>query len=118
MSLSFYTKTKISGTVLDLKTKNVKIFYSLNSKYLLMVEKIRKAKSLIIPFLLIALVNFLIFTTSCSDGSKSQYGQTVIIGMKGDFDSFNEVMERLYDWGDINLTDEWPPKKVCWIKTF
>ncbi|MDW7680399.1 MAG: peptide-binding protein [bacterium] len=28
---------------------------------------------------------------SCSDGNKSQDGQTVVIGMKGDFDSFNEL---------------------------
>ncbi len=33
----------------------------------------------------------LILTTGCSDGTKSQPDQTVIIGMKGDFDSFNEL---------------------------
>lgn len=32
-------------------------------------------------------------------------------------EGFDEVMERLYDWGDTKLDDNWPPKKVCWVRT-
>ncbi|MBC8185867.1 hypothetical protein H8E88_32670 [candidate division KSB1 bacterium] len=42
-------------------------------------------------FIFLGISLSLILTTSCSDSTKSQYGQTVIIGMKGDFDSFNEL---------------------------
>lgn len=34
---------------------------------------------------------------------------------KADFD---EVMEKLYDWGDLKLGNTWPPEKVCWIGTY
>jgi len=30
----------------------------------------------------------------------------------------DNVMASLYDWGDISLDNDWPHKKVCWIKTF
>jgi len=33
-------------------------------------------------------------------------------------EDFDNIMEDLYDWGDIKLDDEWPPAKVCWIGTF
>lgn len=33
-------------------------------------------------------------------------------------DSFDSLMEELYNWGDNNLDDNWPPTKVCWIGTF
>ena len=39
-----------------------------------------------------------------------QHGQTV--------DEFDEIWEQLYDWADQKLDDNWPPKKMCWIKTF
>lgn len=32
-------------------------------------------------------------------------------------DDFDEVLEELYNWGDIRLNNEWPPRKVCWIAT-
>jgi hypothetical protein len=32
-------------------------------------------------------------------------------------DDIDDVVERLYGWGDIPLNNNWPPKKVCWIKT-
>ena len=32
-----------------------------------------------------------------------------------DTDEFDSIMERLYDWGDIKLDNDWPPKAVCWI---
>lgn len=37
-----------------------------------------------------------------------------------DVDDFDEVMEMLYDWGDITLPgiSLWNAKKVCWIQTF
>lgn len=34
------------------------------------------------------------------------------------FDDFNTTLDRLYDWGDMKLDDEWNGKKVCWIGTF
>jgi len=34
-------------------------------------------------------------------------------------DDFDELMEQLYNWGDILLdNNSWPRKRVCWIKTF
>lgn len=30
---------------------------------------------------------------------------------------FDELMERLYNWGDLKLDDNWNGKKVCWIDT-
>ena len=33
-------------------------------------------------------------------------------------DEFDEVMCQLYDWADTPLDNEWPPAKICWIKTF
>ena len=32
-------------------------------------------------------------------------------------EEFDAVMGELYDWGDIQLDNNWPPKKVCWIAT-
>lgn len=35
-----------------------------------------------------------------------------------DFDAFNFIMARLYDWGDTQLSGGFfDAKKVCWIKT-
>lgn len=35
------------------------------------------------------------------------------------YDDFNEVMERLYDWGDTPLDTVFlGGKKVCWVSTF
>jgi len=31
---------------------------------------------------------------------------------------FDEIWERLYDWADQPLDDNWPPKKMCCIETF
>lgn len=31
---------------------------------------------------------------------------------------FNYTMEKLYDWGDTKLDNDFGGKKVCWIKTF
>jgi len=33
-------------------------------------------------------------------------------------DSFDFVLEDLYDWADTKLDDEWNGKKLCWINTF
>lgn len=33
-------------------------------------------------------------------------------------EDFDTIMEDLYDWGDTQLDNEWPPAKVCWINTF
>jgi hypothetical protein len=33
------------------------------------------------------------------------------------FDDFDDIMSRLYDWGDISLDDKFGGKKVCWIGT-
>jgi hypothetical protein len=30
---------------------------------------------------------------------------------------FDDLMEQLYDWGDIKLNDRFPPDKMCWIAT-
>ena len=36
----------------------------------------------------------------------------------GDFDDLDELMERLYDWGDTHIGGEFfDAKKVCWIDT-
>lgn len=36
-----------------------------------------------------------------------------------DVDDFDDIMARLYDWGDIRLSgDILSGKKVCWIKTY
>jgi hypothetical protein len=32
-----------------------------------------------------------------------------------DYDVFNNVLQDLYNWGDIPLDNKWPPKKLCWI---
>lgn len=32
-------------------------------------------------------------------------------------EDIDDVIERIYDWGDIQLDNEWNPKKVCWVKT-
>ena len=34
-----------------------------------------------------------------------------------DTNDFDNVMASLYDWGDMALDNNWPPKKVCWIAT-
>lgn len=34
------------------------------------------------------------------------------------FDDFNNTLDRLYDWGDTHLDDEWNGKRVAWIGTF
>lgn len=34
---------------------------------------------------------------------------------EADVDDFDDVMTRLYDWGDIRLDDNWNGKKVCWV---
>ena len=91
MSKIFKVINIILGTVLVIIIKNVKIFLSFNSKYKLNLKNVKKVNPLIILLVFIGLFHFLILTTSCSDRSKSRYGQAVIIGMKGDFDSFNEL---------------------------
>jgi hypothetical protein len=35
-----------------------------------------------------------------------------------DTSDFDDVMDRLYDFGDTRLGDKWPGQKVAWIKTF
>jgi hypothetical protein len=36
----------------------------------------------------------------------------------GDFDDLDELMERLYDWGDTHIGGKFfDAKKVCWIDT-
>ena len=35
-----------------------------------------------------------------------------------DFDDFDGVMHRLWDWGDTPLDGKFGGKKVCWINTF
>ena len=35
-----------------------------------------------------------------------------------DVDDFDRVLERLYDWGDQRLDDDWNGQKVCWVQTF
>lgn len=32
-----------------------------------------------------------------------------------DWDDFDELLDELYDWGDIVVEDTWPYRKVCWI---
>ncbi len=32
-----------------------------------------------------------------------------------DEDDFNNALESLYNWGDIELTKTWPPTRLCWI---
>ncbi len=34
-----------------------------------------------------------------------------------DFNDFDGVMSRLYDWADTPLDNNWPRKRVCWIAT-
>jgi len=35
-----------------------------------------------------------------------------------DVEDFDYQMERLYDWGDMKLSNEkWPEDKMCWIAT-
>ena len=31
---------------------------------------------------------------------------------------FDELWNRVYDWGDISLDGTWNGRKVCWIATF
>lgn len=42
-----------------------------------------------------------------------------MLGMEDNpsIDDFDNVLERLYDWGDISLDGKCGGKKVCWIKT-
>jgi len=89
MNKIFTASNILLGAIIKKTIMNIKFF--LISKNKLMADKIHTVKLLIIPILFIGLLPFLILTISCSDGTKSQYGQTVIIGMKGDFDSFNEL---------------------------
>lgn len=35
-----------------------------------------------------------------------------------DVSDFDDIMERLYDWGDMALDSQLNGRKVCWIKTF
>jgi len=35
-----------------------------------------------------------------------------------DYESFNYIMNNLYDWADTKLDDQWNGKKNCWIKTY
>ena len=35
-----------------------------------------------------------------------------------DSDAFDDVYDRLCDWGDTKLDNKWNGDKVCWIKTF
>lgn len=30
---------------------------------------------------------------------------------------FDDVWERLYEWGDITIDHHWPTQKMCWIAT-
>lgn len=40
-------------------------------------------------------------------------------GGSADIDDFDDILERLYDWGDSHVgSPTWPPNKLCWIKTF
>jgi hypothetical protein len=32
-----------------------------------------------------------------------------------EYDAFNYALEKLYDWGDIKLDNDWSGKKLCWI---
>jgi hypothetical protein len=34
------------------------------------------------------------------------------------FDDFDDIMHRLFDWGDTSLDNKFGGKKVCWIETF
>ena len=34
-----------------------------------------------------------------------------------DADSFDAVMEQLYDWADIALDEKWNGRKACWVDT-
>lgn len=34
-----------------------------------------------------------------------------------DREDFDDIMCRLYDWGDMKLDNDWNGKKVCWIDT-
>lgn len=34
-----------------------------------------------------------------------------------DFDEFNFIFRRLYDWADQSLDDKFSGKKVCWVAT-
>lgn len=38
---------------------------------------------------------------------------------EADVDEFDDVMQRLYDWGDQTLPpyNAWPHNKMCWIAT-
>jgi len=37
---------------------------------------------------------------------------------KDDVDIFDEIFSRVYDWADTEiLPKQWPPKKLCWVKT-
>ncbi len=33
-------------------------------------------------------------------------------------DDYDEVLERLYNWADTPLSNDWNPQKVCWVATF
>ena len=33
-----------------------------------------------------------------------------------DLDDVDLSLDRLYDWGDIELTSAWPTDKLCWIE--
>jgi hypothetical protein len=37
---------------------------------------------------------------------------------KADKEDFDCVLERLYDWADTKLDNNWNGKKVCWVETF
>lgn len=44
--------------------------------------------------------------------------QTLAEDSSSDTDDFDEIYDRLCDWGDTKLDNQWNGAKVCWIKTF